>query len=76
MVDDSPFPSESVEARGRFVGFAESVGHALTFRILTDDTKKIIFRSSVCSALTAATRNRKLENLDIGNIFEATDPEK
>ena len=36
---------KSSEIRGRFVGFAWSVGHALTFKILTDDTKKIINRS-------------------------------
>ena len=32
---------------GRFVGFAWNVGHALTFRILTDDTQKLIDRSRV-----------------------------
>ena len=37
----------SSEIRGRFVGFAWSVGHHLTFKILTDDTKKIICRSRV-----------------------------
>ena len=35
------------EIRGRFVGFAWNVGHALTFKILTDDTQKIIDRSCV-----------------------------
>ena len=38
---------QSSEIRGRFVGFAWDVGHALTFKILTDDTKKIICRSRV-----------------------------
>lgn len=38
---------KSSEIRGRFVGFAWNVGHALTFKILTDDTKKIICRSRV-----------------------------
>lgn len=36
---------KSSEIRGRFVGFAENVGHALTFKVLTDDTQKIIHRS-------------------------------
>ena len=31
---------ESNEMSGRFVGFAWNVGHALTFQILADDTKK------------------------------------
>ena len=35
------------EICGRFVGFAWNVGHALTFRILTDDTQKLIDRSRV-----------------------------
>ena len=38
---------KSSEIRGRFVGFAWDVGHALTFKILTDDTKKVICRSRV-----------------------------
>ena len=36
---------KSSEIRGRFVGFSWDVGHALTFKILTDDTNKIISRS-------------------------------
>ena len=46
-VDDSDFPSESREGRGRWVGVAEHVGHHMTFKILTDDTRKIIFRSNI-----------------------------
>ena len=75
MLDDSHFPSEPVEARGRFVGFAENVGHIMTFRILTDDTKKIICQSSVRSAIKAGTRNRRLENLDLTDILQVPDPE-
>ena len=45
---DTPFPSASKEGSGRIVGFSEHVGHALCYKILTDDTKKIIHRSSVC----------------------------
>ena len=49
-VDDSCFPSNTRELRSRFVGIAEHVGHAMTFKILTDDTSKIISRSNVRSA--------------------------
>ena len=35
------------EVRGRFVGFATDAGHALTFKILTDDTQRILNRSRV-----------------------------
>ena len=37
-VDDSNFPSDTTEKSGRFVGIAENVGHAMTYKILTDDT--------------------------------------
>jgi hypothetical protein len=39
---DSDFPSDSHEKRGHFLGIGESVGHAMTFKILTDDTLKVI----------------------------------
>ena len=42
-----PGAKKSHEIRGRFVGFAWGVGHELTFKILTDDTRKIIHRSRV-----------------------------
>jgi len=48
------FPSEIAQRKGRFVGFGESVGDALTFKILTDDTQKILYRSTICSALSEA----------------------
>ena len=49
-VDDSDFPSVTREERGHFVGITENVGHAMIFRILTDDTKKVINWSNVRSA--------------------------
>ena len=49
--DDSDFPSDSREHRGQFIGISENVGHIMTFKILTDDTLKIVHRSNVCSAL-------------------------
>ena len=44
---ETPFPSQSKEGTGHFVGFSENVGHALCYQILTSDTKHIIHRSSV-----------------------------
>ena len=41
------FPSESREIRGRFVGIAEHVGHAMTFLILNEETNKVVERSLV-----------------------------
>ena len=37
-VDDNDFPSESTEKLGYFVRISEHVGHALTVKVLTDDT--------------------------------------
>ena len=51
------FPSETNEAKGYFVDFGESVGDVLTYTILTEDTKKIIYRSYVRSALAENERN-------------------
>jgi len=50
------FPSDTAERLGRFVDFGESVGDALTLKILTDDTRKILYRSSIRSALTEEER--------------------
>jgi hypothetical protein len=42
-VVDNHWPLESPEKSRRWVGVAHNVGHALTYKILTDDTKKIIY---------------------------------
>ena len=55
-----PGSEQSSEVRGRFVGFADHVGHALTFLVLTDDTKKIIPRSRLRLA-NETENNLKLE---------------
>jgi hypothetical protein len=60
-LDDSSFPSDSREHRGRFVGISEHVGHAMTYMILTDDTQKIIHRSNVRSALDPLTQNKRVD---------------
>jgi hypothetical protein len=54
---DSDFPSDSCEKRGHFVGISESVRHAMTFKILTDDTLKVIHQSNVRLALNPHTKN-------------------
>ena len=63
-VDDSDFPSETREKRGRFVGIAEHVGHRMTFRVLTDDTHKVICRSNIRSALDSTAPNLRLDPID------------
>ena len=63
-LDDSDFPSETREKRGRFVGIAEHVGHAMTFKILTDDTHKVISRSNVRPADDPSSLNLRLDLFD------------
>jgi len=66
--DDEPisgtFPNKMKERLGRFVGFSESVGGPLTFKVLTEDTQKILDRSTVRSALTPEERNLRLSQLE------------
>jgi len=40
-----PGSEKGQEMRGRFVGFAFNVGHALAFLVLADNTRKVIKRS-------------------------------
>ena len=63
-----PGENKSSEIRGRFVGFAWHVGHQLTFKILTDDTNKIICRSRVRLA-KEGVNNLKLD-VEAGAIPE------
>ena len=60
-IDDSDFPSGTREERGNFVGIAKNVGHTMAFRILTDDTKKVINRSNVRSAGIPLEYNLRLD---------------
>ena len=38
---DAKFPADSTEVLGRFVGIAENVGSAMTFKILLEEGKII-----------------------------------
>jgi hypothetical protein len=53
------FP-ETTERPGYFVGFADNVGHALTFKILKNDLVTVLHRSVVRSAADASHRNRRV----------------
>ena len=55
---DLNFPSSSNEKKGYWVGFANNQGDSFTWRILTEDTQKIIIRSGVRSALRTTTNQR------------------
>lgn len=49
-IHEPSFPSQTREARGHFVGFSETVGHAMTYKILSQDSGKIVHRSEVRTA--------------------------
>jgi hypothetical protein len=55
----SKFP-ETTERPGYFVGFAENVGDALTFKILKNDLTTILHRSVVRPAADASHRNKRV----------------
>jgi hypothetical protein len=70
LVDETTFPSESKELRGRWVGVSENVGHFMTYKILTDDTHRIIHHSNICSAADPNARNLRLDPLIKGAFFQ------
>ena len=55
---DLNFPSSSNEKKGYWVGFANNQGDSFTWRILTEDTQKIIICSGIRSALRTTTNQR------------------
>ena len=67
-IDDSDFPSDTTEKLGYCVGIAEHVGHAMTYKVLTADTKKVIYRSNVRTALDDDSRNLRADILQPAEI--------
>jgi hypothetical protein len=59
--DEPAFPSKSPEVLGHFVGFSETVGHAMTLQILSAATLKIFHRSEVRSALNSNAPNLRAD---------------
>ena len=59
MIPNPVFPQKHVRQRA-FVGFGESVGDILTYKILVDDMNKIIYRSYVQTALSDKECNARL----------------
>jgi hypothetical protein len=64
LVDETTFPSKSKELRGRWVGVSKNVGHFMTYKILTDDTRRIIHHSNIRSAANPNARNLRLDPLN------------
>jgi hypothetical protein len=64
LVDETTFPSKSKELRGQWVGVSKNVGHFMTYKILTDDTRQIIHHSNIHSAADPNARNLCLDPLN------------
>jgi hypothetical protein len=64
LVDETTFPSKSKELCRQWVGVSENVGHFMTYKILTDDTRRIIHRSNIRSTADANARNLCLDLLN------------
>ena len=68
--DDSDFLSNSNEERGRFVRISESVGHQMTFKILSNASNKVIHRSNVRPANIPLEKNTRLNPLTVQKIVK------
>jgi hypothetical protein len=60
-VDDPNYPSQSHERLGYWVGVAEHVGDALTYKVLTADTRKIIYTSEIRPATDPNKKNMRAD---------------
>ena len=56
------------------MGIAENVGHAITFKILTNDTKRVVFRSNVRSGNDPRAPNLRLNFHD--GEYKSTNPKE
>jgi hypothetical protein len=68
IAQDVSYPSDTKEQLCYMVGFSENVGNALTYKLLTCDTHKIIHRSSIRSAEEPSTSNVCAAPIDGENI--------
>ena len=65
----NPYPNPKEKA-GRFVGIAENVGDTLTYKIITDDTQQIIYRSVVRSANDNKNPNLRADAIVVEDVDE------
>jgi hypothetical protein len=60
-VHESSYPSESKERLGNWVGVAEHVGDSMTYKILTADTRKLIYTSEIRTAEDPSRENKRAD---------------
>ena len=63
-MDDTPFPSASKEYCGHWVGISENVGNFMTYKVLTDDTLRVIHHSNIHLARDPTSKNLHCEPLN------------
>ena len=56
-MDDMPFPSASKEYHGHWVGISKNIRNLMTYKILTDDTLKVIHHSNIHLAHDPTLKN-------------------
>ena len=56
-MDDMPFPSASKEYCGHWVGISKNDGNFMTYKVLTDDTLKVIHHLNICLACVPTSKN-------------------
>ena len=54
------FPSESTEIAVRMIGFSESVGHSITFKVYNEDRNTVLFRSGVRKIIRGSDVNNRI----------------
>jgi len=69
----SNFPSQSNQIEVRFLGYAENVGHSMTFKVYNELTKTVLYRSVVKKVQDDLDRNRRVMS-DDGNNDNAPSP--
>ena len=67
QTDGKNFPSQSDEIVVRFVGYSNTVGHSLTFKVYNEKTNALLFRSCVKKMNNERDINRKADD-DSGDL--------
>ena len=67
---DRQFPGTSDEKRGHYVGISESIGHLMTFIIVTDDTNTKIERPVARSAKPKEIANLREDPLSDDTVLK------
>ena len=71
---NAKFPADTTEVLGWFIGIAENVGSAMTFKILSEEGK-VIHRSVVCSAATEGVYRNKRADENVKGTSVSKDPD-